>query len=86
VLADAVGLAVAGTVVAGVGFGAWQVATFGTLARISTPTEHGELLAVGYLVSYLACSLPAVAAGLATTATGRDTARRRPSAGPRAPR
>jgi hypothetical protein len=70
VLAHSVGPAIAGTVVAGVGFGGSSLAAFGTLARISTPTERGELFAVGYLIAYLACSLPAVAAGFATTATG----------------
>jgi cytochrome bd-type quinol oxidase subunit 1 len=57
-------------IVAGIGFGASSLATFGTLARIARPTERGELFAVAYLISYLACTLPAVAAGLATTATG----------------
>jgi hypothetical protein len=56
-------------VVAVVGFGG-SLATVGTLARISTPTERGELFAVGYLIAYLTCRLPAVAAGLPTAATG----------------
>jgi MFS family permease len=70
VLAHSVGPAVAGTVVAGVGFGASFLASFGTLARICTPAERSELFAVGYLIAYLASSVPAVAAGVATTATG----------------
>lgn len=70
VLTHSVGPAVVGTVVAGVGFGGSSLATFGTLARISTPTERGELFAVAYVIAYLAFSLPAVAAGLAITVAG----------------
>ncbi|WP_246127928.1 MFS transporter [Amycolatopsis rhizosphaerae] len=66
---------IAGTVIAGVGFGASSLATFGTMARLAGPAERGELFAVAYTIAYLAFSLPAVAAGLATTATGlRPTA------------
>lgn len=59
-----------GVVVAGVGFGGASLAGFGTLARIATPEVRGELMAVAYTVAYLAFSLPAVAAGAATTAIG----------------
>jgi MFS family permease len=59
-----------GVVVAGVGFGGASLAGFGTLARIATPDVRGELMAVAYTVAYLAFSLPAVAAGAATTAVG----------------
>jgi MFS family permease len=68
--AHAVALAVAGTVVAGVGFGASALASFGTLARIAAPGERSELLAVALVIAYLAFSLPALAAGLATTSFG----------------
>lgn len=68
--AHAVALAVAGTVVAGVGFGGSALATFGTLARIAAPGERSELLAVALVIAYLAFSLPALAAGLATTSFG----------------
>jgi MFS family permease len=63
-------LASAGTVVAGVGFGASALGTFGTLARIAAPGERSELLAAALVIAYLAFSLPAVAAGLATTSFG----------------
>lgn len=68
-------LGAVGTVVAGIGFGASALASFGTLVRISAPAERGELFAVAYVLSYLAFSLPAVAAGLATAVFGlRPTA------------
>jgi hypothetical protein len=57
-------------VVAGIGFGASALASFGTLARIAAPAERGELFAVVYTISYVAFSLPAVLAGLATTSFG----------------
>jgi MFS family permease len=65
-----VALGIAGTAVAGVGFGAAALASFGTLARIAGPTERSELLAAALVISYLAFSLPAVAAGLAATSVG----------------
>lgn len=60
----------AGTVVAGVGFGTASLACFGTLARIAVPETRGELMAVAYTIAYLAFSLPAVAAGVATVQVG----------------
>ena len=75
IAADLVALGIVGTVVAGIGFGASALASFGTLARISAPAERGELFAVAYVISYLAFSVPAVAAGFAATAFGlRPTA------------
>ena len=65
-----VALAGVGTVIAGVGFGASALATFGTLARLAGPGERGELLAVALVIAYLAFSLPAVAAGFASTTAG----------------
>lgn len=59
-----------GTVVAGIGFGASALACFGTLARIALPDERGELFAAAYLISYTAFSVPAVAAGFASTSFG----------------
>ncbi|HJQ47743.1 MAG TPA: MFS transporter [Amycolatopsis sp.] len=68
-------LAVLGTVVAGVGFGSSALAMFGVLAQLARPAERGALFGVGYTVAYLALSIPAVIAGLATTAAGlRPTA------------
>jgi MFS family permease len=69
-------LAVVGTVVAGVGYGASGLATFGAMATLAGPAEaveRGELFAVGYTVAYLAFSLPAVAAGVAATRAGLHT-------------
>jgi hypothetical protein len=68
--AQAVALAFVGTLVAGVGFGASALASFGTLARIAAPGERSELLAAALVIAYLAFSLPAVAAGLASTSFG----------------
>jgi len=68
--ADTVALAAVGTVIAGVGFGASALASFGTLARLAAPGERSELLAVALVIAYLAFSLPALAAGLASTSFG----------------
>jgi MFS family permease len=68
--AHSVATAVAGTVVAGVGFGASALGSFGTLARIAAPGERSELLAAALVIAYVAFSLPAVAAGFATTSVG----------------
>jgi hypothetical protein len=65
-----VALAGAGTVVAGIGFGASALASFGTLARIATPGERSELFAFALVIAYLAFSLPAVVAGYAATSVG----------------
>jgi hypothetical protein len=66
----AVVLAGAGTVVAGVGFGASALGSFGTLARIAAPGERSELLASALVIAYVAFSVPAVAAGFAATSFG----------------
>ena len=68
--AGTVYLALAGTLVAGVGFGASALASFGALARLAAPSERSELLAVALVIAYLAFSLPAVAAGFAATSFG----------------
>jgi MFS family permease len=68
-------VAAAGTVVAGVGFGASALGCFGTLARLAAPEERGELFAVAFVIAYLAFSLPAILAGFASTSVGlHDTA------------
>jgi MFS family permease len=68
-------IAALGAVVAGVGFGAAGRGTFGTIARIALPDERGGLFAAFYVISYLAFSLPALAAGFADTPFGlRSTA------------
>jgi MFS family permease len=68
-----VALAVIGTVVAGVGFGASALASFGTLARIASPGERSELFAFALVIAYVAFSLPAVVAGYAATSVGLHT-------------
>ncbi|MFI6345506.1 MFS transporter [Streptomyces sp. NPDC050560] len=67
---NSLALATVGTVVAGAGFGAGALAAFGTIARIARPHERGALIAVVYVISYLAFSVPAVVAGLADTHYG----------------
>ncbi|WP_111767020.1 MFS transporter [Nakamurella deserti] len=62
--------AVAGTVVAGLGFGGSALTSFSTLVRLAAPEQRGELLAVALVISYVAFSVPAVIAGLASTAYG----------------
>ena len=70
IAAGSTALAATGTVVAGIGFGAAAVGTFGTFARIAAPTERGELFAAAYTIAYLAFSVPAVVAGAAAGVVG----------------
>jgi MFS family permease len=63
-------LTAVGTVIAGVGFGASALASFGTLAVLAAPDERGELFAVALVIAYVAFSVPAVIAGLAATSAG----------------
>ena len=63
-------LAALGTVVAGVGFGAAGLGAFGTMAALARPNERGAVFALVYVVSYLAFSVPAVAAGVAANVVG----------------
>lgn len=64
-----------GTAVAGYGYGASFLGAFGTLAPHAAPEERASLFSTIYIVSYLAFSLPAIAAGIASTAFGlRGTA------------
>lgn len=65
-----VALAVAGTVVAGTGFGASALAAFGTISRVARPQERGSLISAVFVISYLAFSVPAVVAGFADTRYG----------------
>jgi MFS family permease len=60
----------AGSVVAGVGFGPAFTGAFRLLAAAAPAGRRAALLAASYLVSYLAFSLPAIGAGLATTHVG----------------
>ncbi|WP_217144974.1 MFS transporter [Streptomyces sp. AC627_RSS907] len=67
-------LSAAGTLVAGVGFGASALATFGTFARIARPHERSEVFALANIINYLGNSVPAVLGGIAVTALGLRTA------------
>ena len=69
--------ALAGTAVAGIGYGAAGLATFGALGRIAThmgAVQRSQLFAVAYVVAYLSFSLPALAAGDAATHIGLSAA------------
>ncbi|MDJ1135044.1 MFS transporter [Streptomyces iconiensis] len=67
-------LSAAGSVVAGAGFGASVLATFGTFARIAGPHERSSVFALANVISYLGNSVPAVLGGIAVTALGLRTA------------
>jgi len=59
----------AGTLIAGVGFGASALGSFGTLARIAGPDERGALFAVAFVISYVTYSVPALIAGVASSSS-----------------
>ncbi|MEU6753453.1 MFS transporter [Spirillospora sp. NPDC046719] len=63
------------TVISGLGFGAAFLGAFRIAASLAEPARRAALFATVYTLSYLAFSLPAIAAGFATTHIGlRDTA------------
>src|ERR1700730_2885668 len=64
----------AGTVIAGVGFGSTFSGTLRALLPTAGPHERAGLLSAFYLQSYLAFSLPAVASGMSVPLTGLSTA------------
>jgi Na+/melibiose symporter-like transporter len=64
----------AGTVIAGAGFGSTFSATLRALLPTAGPHQRAGLLSAFYLQSYLAFSLPAVAAGLSVPLIGLSTA------------
>jgi hypothetical protein len=73
IVTDGLPAAVAGTVLAGIGYGASGLSAFGSLARLAgpaDPAERGGLFAVAYTIAYLAFSLPAGVAGYAATRAG----------------
>ena len=59
-----------GSAVAGVGFGTAFSAQVQQIAPLARSHERAELLAVIYVASYLAFSVPAMSAGLLSTALG----------------
>jgi MFS family permease len=64
----------AGTVIAGAGFGSTFSGTLRALLPTAGPDQRAGLLSAFYLQSYLAFSLPAVAAGLSVPLIGLSTA------------
>jgi MFS family permease len=75
IAADSAAGLFAGTAVAGTGFGLSFLGTFRTLVALAPPTGRAALITAIYIVSYLAFSLPVIAAGVAATHVGlRDTA------------
>jgi hypothetical protein len=64
----------AGTVIAGAGFGSTFSGIFRALLPTAAPDQRAGLLSAFYVQSYLAFSLPAVAAGLAVPLIGLSTA------------
>lgn len=63
-------LFLAGTAVAGVGFGLAFLGGFRILSALAAPAERARMVATIYVVSYLSLSLPAIAAGVAATHSG----------------
>lgn len=64
----------AGTVIAGAGFGSTFSGTLRALLPTAEPHQRAGLLSAFYVQSYLAFSLPAVAAGLSVPLIGLSTA------------
>ncbi|OPF81840.1 MFS transporter [Streptomyces antioxidans] len=71
---DLIWLSAVGTVVAGIGFGASVLATFGTFARVARPHERSAAFALANIICYLGNSVPAVLGGIAVTTLGLRTA------------
>ena len=59
----------AGSVLAGVGFGAGFSGAFKTIISLAPPAERASLVAAVYVLCYIGFSVPAVAAGIAVTHT-----------------
>jgi MFS family permease len=60
----------AGTAVAGVGFGLAFLGSFRMITALAEPDERAGLVTAVYIVGYLAFSVPALIAGVATTSFG----------------
>jgi hypothetical protein len=67
-----VGVLFAGSVIAGFGFGASFAGSLSTLLPTAEAHQRAGLLAAFYVLSYLAFSLPALAAGVAVPYAGLD--------------
>ena len=59
-----------GTAVAGVGFGLAFLGSFRVITALAEPDDRAGLVAAVYIVGYLAFSVPALIAGVATTKFG----------------
>lgn len=68
--AASVPVLILGTLVTGAGFGASFLGCLGTVMPLAEPEERAGLLAAFYVQSYLAFSLPAVAAGFLARSLG----------------
>jgi MFS family permease len=60
----------AGTGVAGAGFGAAMLGSFRTISALAAPGQRAGLIAAYFIASYVAFSVPVVAAGVAATHVG----------------
>ncbi len=60
----------AGTAVAGAGFGTAMLGTFRTVSALAAPGQRAGLIAAYFIASYVAFSVPVVAAGVAITHFG----------------
>lgn len=69
---SALPLYVVGSMVAGLGFGATFRFAVDALGEVAPPAQRGEVFATMYIVSYLAFSVPALAAGLAVGRFGLE--------------
>jgi MFS family permease len=66
---------IAAAIVAGTGFGPAFLGSFRTVSQLAEPHQRAALISAIYVISYLAFSIPAVAAGLLINEVGlRDTA------------
>jgi hypothetical protein len=65
IASGAITLFLIGSVIAGVGFGIAFLGAFRALTAVATPAERAGTIAVMYIVSYLAFSVPIVLAGVA---------------------
>jgi hypothetical protein len=63
-----------GTAVAGVGFGLASLGSFRMITGLAAPGQRAGLVAAIYIVGYLAFSVPALTAGVATTQFGLHSA------------
>jgi hypothetical protein len=65
-----IALFIVGSIIAGVGFGLSFLGAFRAVSSLAAPAERAGTIAVIYIVSYLAFSVPIVIAGVAITRFG----------------